>query len=157
MSDEPITREAPPTLNTHALPHRRLRVTDLSVLREDLWLIREEMRRANDTYGDASKDIPFKDLAKALKHFATKWDDTREKIQKSVDELQQTVKAVDETFGEVDRKMGLALRDPAAFDREMYRTLMESGDYAAAARHKTEMDAREQQRQAQASSQDGGA
>lgn len=153
MSDEPAVRAAPPTLNLHNLPHRRLRVTDLSELQHDLWSIREEMRRANDTYGDAAKDIPFAELAKQLKHFATKWDDSREKIQKSIDELHNTVKAVSETFGEVDRKMGLALRDPGAFDREMHETLLESGDYAAAARHKVEMDERERQRQ---SAQNGG-
>ncbi len=154
MPGETLAPEAPAPLNLHGLPSRRLRVSDLSALREDLWTIRQEMRRANDTYGDASQDIPFKELSKQLKQFATKWDDTRAKIQRSVEELHSTVKAVDDAFGEIDRKMGLALRDPRAFDHEMYQTLLESGDHTAATRHRQEMDAREAQRQAAAG--DGG-
>lgn len=154
MASEPLERIPPPAVSTRGLPNRVLRVGELSVLAADLGTISRELVNANDTYTAASEDIPFKDLSTGLKHFATKWDDTREKMQKGVDELHQTVDAVSSSFAEIDRKMGLALSDPSAFDREMYHDLVNAGDYAAANTHKQEWEAREAQREQERNARD---
>ena len=86
----------------------------LDQLKSDLEAIVKEFKNADDFSDDTADATGHDDLAGHVRDFAHKWNDKRQSMTESVENLSKSVSSVTDGFTQVDAGLAKSLEDGAA-------------------------------------------